>query len=277
MVSKKYATLAVLVVILLAVHFFVFPLDRLFTLIVAEKYNCGPGDEDCLQKVNSVRGNCTPPSVSIVTIGNETNNITIQTTTYMKDGKCVTEEIVLEDANSAIAPFDITGYNTTCEVEEEKLEVFGQHACNGSIMAYISGDEEVGGEPEEDEYVYQAYCSLEAENCKEEAAQYIKNCDESQITMDMEINHTQGGVSYWTIYIEITELPLEYTELGKLPARCQMYHELINAVNLPPEIPPSIIGMAMTCEIELSKFPIDAVTASYCDGDLLDYIQLIYP
>jgi hypothetical protein len=125
--------------------------------------------------------------------------------------------------------------------------------------------------------VYTAYCSLEADDCKEEAAEHITECQESEITMDMELNHTQGGTTYWTLFIDIDRLPVEYTETEKLPERCRMYHELINAVNLPPEIPPSIVGMSMTCTIELYRFPISSVTVRFCEGDLVDYIKLIYP
>ncbi len=275
-----YALIAA-VVVLAAVHFFVFPLDRLLMLITAQRTDCLPGDVDCAKEVASLRNNCTP-SVSTMVIGNATNNITVRLTTYMKDGKCVTEEIVLDDSDSGIAPFNITGYNTTCEVEEERLDDFGQHSCNGSLTAFVSPDDggsavQESGDEADDEYVYKAYCSLDAEDCQEEAASHITQCMEAEILMDMQINHSQGGVSYWSIFIDIEQLPVEYTDLGKLPERCSMYHELVDAVNLPPEIPPSVIGMNMTCTIPMSEFPISGVTARDCTGDLMEYIQLIYP
>jgi hypothetical protein len=138
--GRKLIAIMVIITVVLIVHFFVIPIDRLFMLVLAERANCLPGDTECLQQVKALRSECDPPSVSVVTVGNETNNLTIQTTTYMKDGKCVTEEIVLEDANSGVAPFDITGYNTTCEIEEERFEQFGQKACNGSISSFTSPD-----------------------------------------------------------------------------------------------------------------------------------------
>jgi hypothetical protein len=277
----KIAILCAAVAVLALVHLFVMPLDRLFLFLISERSQCGPNDADCFARLESVRGNCNP-SVSIVTVGNATNNVTIRVTTFMRDGKCVTEEIVLDDSNSGIAPFDIAGYNTTCDVPIEKLEEFGQKACNGSLLSYISpgGKPPSGGgtvEEEDGGYVYKAYCSLEAQDCKETAAEYVKTCGESEITMDLDINHTQGGVSYWTIFIDVERLPVEYTDTGKLPARCSIYHELINAVNLPPEIPPGIIGMNMTCIVPLSRFPIGGVSVTSCEGDLVEYMRIIYP
>lgn len=279
--KRKWVVLIVLALAALAiVHVFVMPLDRLFMYLISERSVCGPGDAECIERLKAVRGNCSP-SVSIVTVGNATNNVTFRVTTFMKDGKCVTEEVVIDDANSGIAPFDITGYNTTCDVPLDVLEEFGQKACNGSLLSYLSSDGKAPSaedeEGVEEEYVYTAYCSLEADDCKETAAQYVQTCGESEITMDLEINHTQGGVSYWTIFIDVEQLPVEYTDTGKLPARCSIYHELINAVNLPPEIPPGIIGMNMTCTIPLTEFPISGVSVSSCDGGLVDYMQIIYP
>jgi hypothetical protein len=95
--------------------------------------------------------------------------------------------------------------------------------------------------------------------------------------MDLELNHTQGGVSYWSLFMKIETLPVEYTDLGKLPERCQIYYEIINAVNLPPEIPPAVVGTSMTCTISKNRFPINGVTRRYCEGDLEEYIDIIYP
>jgi hypothetical protein len=277
MERKWWAAVVCALAALAIVHVFVMPLDRLLLFLVSERSVCGPDDAECIARLAAVRGNCSP-SISIVTIGNETNNVTIMVSTFMRDGKCVTEEIVLDDANSGIAPFDISGYNTTCEVPPEKLEEFGQKACNGSLFSYLSPDRKAPTPGEdEDDYVFTAYCSLEAEDCRETAAQYVQTCGESEITMDLQINHTQGGVSYWTVFIDVDELPVEYTQTGKLPARCSIYHELVNAVNLPPEIPPGVIGMNMTCVVPLYRFPISGVSVSSCEGDLVDYMQIIYP
>jgi hypothetical protein len=276
--KRKLALVLAVVCALALTHLFVYPLDKFLTLLFAERMQCAPGDTECLQRMQSLRDNCTP-SVSIVTVGNGTNNLTIRVTTYWKGDKCVTEEEVISDDNSGLANFNITGYKTECELDGEKLEKFGQKACNGSLLSFVGGGESAGefSEPSGDEEVFQAYCSLEAEDCKEEAATRIKTCGDSEILMDQELNHTQGGLTYWTLFIKIETLPVEYTDTGKLPERCSIYHELINAVNLPPEIPPSIVGMTMTCTIESWRFPISAVTVNFCEGDLIDYIQLIYP
>lgn len=249
-------------------------------ILVPEKLDCPPGDEECLSKLSDFRSMCKN-SDTILTLGNSTNYLKIRVRVYWDGEKCVTEETVVDDHDSGIAFYDITGYTTECDVSPEMLEKYGPHACNGSMIGFLSPkdipDDDDSGDEDGDDYVYQAYCSLEAEDCKEEAAEYVNNCGPADILMDMEVEHTQGGTSYWTLSIIIERLPVEYTETEKLPERCSIYHEIVNAVNLPPEIPPDIIGKTMTCTIPLSMFPVNGVSIRWCEGDLVDYIHAIYP
>ncbi len=267
-----------ILVIILSVHLFVFPLDEMFISLIMVRSECPPGDIECLERVKSLRSNCTP-SESIVTVGNTTNNITIKVTTHKKGENCIVNEEVLNDCNSGITYYNLTGYNISCDMPPELWEKYGLHGCEGSLLNYVSPSSEGdnGGGSGGGEYIYQAYCSLEADDCKAEAANYIKNCWLADILMDMEVNHLQGGTSYWTISILIDQLPVEYTQTQKLQERCGIYHELVNAVNLPPEIPPSTIGSNMTCTIPLKNFPINSVSVRWCEGELAEYIQLIYP
>jgi hypothetical protein len=81
--------------------------------------------------------------------------------------------------------------------------------------------------------------------------------------VDDEIGHTTNGTSYWTVYINVE----------RLSTTCQTFYEVTNIVNLPPEMPPQIMGMNMTCTVPLSEFPITGLHASYCKGDLMEYIH----
>ncbi len=249
-------------------------------LIMPENMECAPGDAECLSRLSELRRLCHP-SRTIVTVGNSTNYMKILVIVYWDGQKCVSDETVIEDHMSGVAPFDISGYRTICNTTPELLEKYGEHACNGSLLGFFSpdGSSDYGGSGETggDDYVYRAYCSLEADDCKEEVSDYIKNCRPADILMDMEINNSQGGASYWTLAIQIQRLPAEYTSTKKLQPRCEIYHELVNAVNLPPEIPPHVIGDTMTCTIPLSDFPIGSVSLRWCEGELVEYIQMIYP
>ena len=249
-------------------------------LYIPQTLDCMPDDEECASRLNDLQEACSPPS-SIVHAGNSTNNLTIEITRYWQDGKCYRQEVVIDDSDSGITNYDIEGYSTTCAMSPEDFERFGNLACNGSLLPFVapgsaeggpgSGDFGEGGDS------YQAYCSLLAEDCHGEAAKMVKNCNEAEILMDQEIGNTQGGASYWTLYLDIQRLPVEYLPTQRLPERCVLYHELVNAVNLPPELPPQVVGMNMTCTVELSRFPISGISIRWCDGDLVDHIKLIYP
>ena len=241
---------------------------------------CEPGDETCMSLLDELRSDCTP-STYFVNAGNSTNNLTIKVTRYWDGRECHRKEEVVEDANSEITFYDITGYETDCAISPEDFEKYGHLRCNGSLLPFVSP----GSVGEGSDFtpsggsggVYSAYCSIGADDCTAEAATYVTNCNEAEIILDQEIGNTLGGVSYWTLYMTIERLPVEYTATQKLPERCQIYHELINAVNLPPEIPPHVIGMNMTCTVDLSYFPISGISIRWCTGDLVEHIQLIYP
>ncbi|MCK5547796.1 MAG: hypothetical protein KAI64_02195 [Thermoplasmata archaeon] len=237
---------------------------------IPQTLECLPDDEECASRLNELQEACSPPT-TIIYVGNSTNNLTIEINRYLQDGKCYREEVVTDDSDSGITYYDIEGYSTTCAMSSEDFERFGQLACNGSLLPFVlpgsveggpgSGDFGEGGDS------YQAYCSLVAEDCHGEAANMVKDCNEAEILMDQEIGNSQGGASFWTLYLNIQ----------RLPERCVLYHELVNAVNLPPELPPQVVGMNMTCTVELSKFPISGISIRWCDGDLVDHLKLIYP
>ena len=240
---------------------------------------CQPGDEECENRLDELRRACTPMT-TVISAGNETNSLKIEITRYWENGECIRKEEVIDDVDSGITYYDITGYETTCVVTPEEYEKFGLYACNGSLLPFVVPGEMEGifGSGDSIEgFIFQAYCSLDADDCHAEAAKHVTECLEADILMDQEIGHTGGGKSYWTLYLKIRRRPEEYYARRKVPERCVLYHELVNAVNLPPEMPPQVVGMNMTCTVELSKFPISGVSIKWCEGELVDYIQLIYP
>ncbi len=276
----KLEALAVLVAIAVAAiafHIFVMPLNEAYISVMSVKTECLPGDADCLEEVRKMRMNCDPPTESILVIGNETNRIIIKVTTYMENGKCITKEEIIDDS-SGLAPYNLTGREIECEIDEEVLEETGQIVCDNSLAGFLApGSSDTSTTVSDGETVFQAYCSLDADDCKEEASTYIKNCMNAEITLDQELDHTAGGLTYWTLYIDVDERPVEYTATQKLQPRCVIFHKLLNAVNLPPEIPEQVIGMNMTCTIDLDLFPINGISVRWCEGELVNYIQVIYP
>lgn len=254
---------------LLGVVVFISMIIVLFTLsTLPENIECLPGDKDCMSKVRESRELCNP-STSIVTVGNSTNYIKLRITVYREGDKCITKEEVIEDVDSGVASYDITGYNNTCNLTAEELEKYGPHACQGSLFDFVAPEDSKGGKgfgggtPESEPP--HLYCTLEDDGCKLVATGYISTCVPSKIEGTESLYVGEGNV-YLSIYVEIS----------KDSSECFLYYKVINAVNLPPEIPPQVIGMDMTCTIPLSEFPIGGVEESSCSGPLIDYFELIY-
>ena len=92
------------------------------------------------------------------------------------------------------------------------------------------------------------------------------NCISSRMESIESIDYGPAGKVYLTIYMEVNRGSTE----------CQIYYKILNAVNLPPEIPPQIVGMDMTFNIMLSEFPISSMEADWCGGELVDYFSFFY-
>jgi hypothetical protein len=203
-------------------------------------------------------------SSSIIKRGNSTNYIVLNVTVYIEGGKCMVREEVLQDANSGMAGYNLTGYNITCNLSYDELRKFGMRTCQGSISSFASalGSGASGGTVTVSGKIL---CSLYDAACKERMLRNIKQCGESEMLDDALIGEDLNRTSYWTLYINI----------GKPGGNCEIYYEVVNIANLPPEIPPNVKGMNMTCRIPLSNFPIQYVTVYWCDGSLEQYIEYI--
>jgi hypothetical protein len=102
-------------------------------------------------------------------------------------------------------------------------------------------------------------CDIDDEECKATADGYLQNCTNSRITNTVQRWEPDG---YWTLFFNVS----------KQQEECQYYVEVLNAVNLPPGTPISIIGSNMTCNIPLSEFPVGILNSTWCEGNLYTYL-----
>ena len=102
--------------------------------------------------------------------------------------------------------------------------------------------------------------------CQSTVTNNVFNCVPSIIEAIESIDYGDQGVIYWTTYLEI----------GRESDNCHIYYKIINAVNLPPEIPPQVVGMDMNCNVAMTEFPITGLKYSWCSGSLVDYFIYIY-
>ncbi len=56
---------------------------------------------------------------------------------------------------------------------------------------------------------------------------------------------------------------------------CSIYYKVINIVNIPPNIPPEIQGMDMTCTAPITEYPRDSIERSWCQGGLIQYFDIL--
>jgi hypothetical protein len=234
--------------------------------------DCGPGDDYCLNEVKAYREDCIP-STSVVTVGNETNHIRMRVVVRNEGGECVITEEILEDSDSGLGPYDLTGYNVSCGLSPEEFEAYGPQACNGSLFDYVvnqegegpGGDAGDGGTaPEEGEKLF---CSEYDYECKETRAEHVSNCVDVVAESTEVITYEEDDIMFWTVYLDVE----------KKPSGCELYYRVINAVNLPPDIPYDVIGMDMQCWVPESELPIPGIYLAACEGDLKEYFMFIYP
>jgi len=237
---------ALLVIMLLAGLGIIF---TRFNYLLMEKqiFNCAPGDLECLSKAEGCRKGCIPSKFAI-----DTGNLTLLVDITRGLNECTFREEVEQ-----------TGYTVNCTLP------LGETGCEGSLYDYLvppedggSGGGNGGGEPPvpPDWARPVLYCSLTNTSCKADAVNYVKNCLPATITDD----DKRWASGYWTKYITV----------DRTDSHCELYFEIINAVDIPPEVPPNIVGMTMSCTIPLSTFPIDTVTEEWCEGPLFDYLEL---
>lgn len=224
-----------------------------FNYMTMEKqvFQCSPGDLECLRKASQYMDDCIPSRFSV-----EGDNLTLVVDVTRGPGDCTYRE---DELNS--------GYSTNCTVP------VGEGGCEGSLFDYMVPPEGGGGEgppgdgggdglppvPPEWERP-ELYCSLGDFQCKEQSVYYVKNCLPATITDDDQ----RWASGYWTKYVEV----------DRTDGYCEFYFEILNAVDIPPEVPPNIVGMTMECTIPLTEFPLEEVTEEWCYGPLFEYVTI---
>lgn len=204
---------------------------------------CTPGDLECLRRAARAREHCNPSHIYV-----ETENRTLEVNLDPGPEGCTICEKI-----------ENTNYSVNCTVP------IGETECpeGGSLYDYVA-PEGGGGGPEEEELPPEQgerpvlECSLTDVECKNRGAYYLENCISSTITDD----DKRWASGYWTKYIAV----------DRTGSTCKLYFEITNAVDIPPEIPPDIVGMTMDCEIPLSEFPITEVEEGWCTGELYKYL-----
>lgn len=219
-----------------------------------ETVECERGDRLCIENFETNRENCIPSS----TIIHGRDGIVLMVNITREDGKCVRKETVIGSENPESDY--LLGRNMTCEYGLSGLQTPSETKCPGSLYDYVvegkgsalGGGSIIPTNPRKE-------CGLEDEECKYKGIGYIESCIDAEIiTTDLRWE----PLGYWTML----------TKVNRRDNICILYFEILNAVNLPPGIPTTIIGSNMTCKIPVSEFPIQNLTASWCAGELYNYI-----
>ncbi len=217
---------------------------------------CDANDTSCMNDLEVKKDQCAPSSFIIV--GRDGIRMMINIT--MEGDRCVRTEQVLD------APRDedsyLIGRNLTCNYSLSEIGNASATACPGSLYDYAVPFEGQAGGVGNIFQLPKISCSMDDSECKDAALTYLDNCINSEIvSTEFKLN----PYGYWTAYIRVT----------RLPEICRIYFEVLNAVNLPPGIPASIIGTSMVCNVPLSEMPIDNLTKSSCTGELFNYVEVL--
>jgi len=248
---------------------FLIPAAVVFVLIVFYVYSnysfmfhpvttsiCAKEDKDCIKNLETNKENCIPSS----TIIEGRDGIVLMVNITRKGEKCVRTETVIDSKNQESNY--LIGKNITCEYELSQINNASATACPGSLYDYVLPSPGGGGNGGLIPFIPvfpKQECELADEYCKSTALDYLQECINSEI-ISTELRWQPDG--YWTILIKVERET--YT--------CKLYLEVLNAVNLPPGTPATIIGSNMTCQVPYSEFPIENLLASWCAGELYDYL-----
>jgi hypothetical protein len=232
-----------------------------FILQYIQILKCTSGDANCIKEAKSMKENCIPSS----TVIEGRDGIVLMVNITREGGRCIRTETVINstdpDSNYLV------GHNVTCESELSRLDEPESLVCPGSLYDYVvpSGDDEEGGASGggyvPPQGIPQIVCGIEDDSCKNQASQYVQGCINSK-TITTDIIYYPSG--YWTLLMNITRAD-----------ECVLYFEVLNAVDIPPANPSTLLGLNMTCSVPLSEFPLESLKPEWCAGDLFDYIQLI--
>ena len=242
---------------------------------------CSAADAACQAAVKDNTERCKP-SVNIITIGNDTRYVKMRITIARKGDECITTEEIIEDHDSNFGLGDMTGYNASCNISMADLARFGHRACQGSIYDFVvpvvggggsgGGTGGARGSPEgfgggtPQDRPPKIYCTVDDMPCQEMVAGLINNCTDAEIEASELISYSEEiGMSYITSYIQVMR-----------GSECSIYYKVLNIVNLPPNIPPEVMGMDMTCSAPLSQFPRVGIDRGWCSGGLIQYFDVLY-
>jgi len=227
-----------------------------YMFVPIETFDCGQ-DPSCIQGLETKKSECIPSS----TIMEGRDGIVLMVNITREGDKCIRTERVLDAPESSY----LVGHNVTCESGLSQLNKPESLACPGSLYDFVkpSGGEGGGGDPGSPPppKIHELNCGIDDNACKDLANHYLQGCENSKIINTDIIWYPTG---YWTIFINISRT-----------YECWLYFEVLNAVNIPPAVPSTIIGMNMTCNISFSEFPIANFTSEWCSGEFFDYLQYL--
>jgi len=221
-----------------------------FMFAPVETKDCGD-DENCISDLENKVAECIPSS----TIITGRDGLILMVNITREGDKCVRTETVI--GSEEVLSRYLVGRNNTCETNLSD----DNQICPGSLYDYVKpsgGGGDSGGAPKPPG-IPVLTCGLDDDECKVTADDYLQDCITSKIT-NTEYRWLPDG--YWTLYFDVSRL-----------AECHYYVEVLNAISLPPGVPTDIIGYNMTCDVPLSEIPVGPLNASWCEGNLYDYLH----
>jgi hypothetical protein len=159
----------------------------------------------------------------------------------------------------------LLNHNVTCGYILSQIGNLSATACPGTIYDFVKPDpagSAQSGSAAPAPYDPFPHCGFYDYACKERISTNVQNCIVSEMT-DSDLKWEPDG--YWTGLIR----------MERVNDTCLLHLEVINAVNLPPDVPSTLVGSSMTCNISLSELPVQYVPESACDGNLYPYLYQI--
>ena len=215
--------------------------------------NCARDDAACAAGLDARMENCIPSS----TIIEGRDGIVLMVNITRVGDACVrTEEVIASGQENSY----LLGLNVTCDYNLSQISNASETACPGSLYDYaVPGEGGGGGAIPGIFSIPKINCGIVDQACKDMASDWFQGCVTSEIT-NTQLKWMPEG--YWTMF----------TKINRQPDVCQVYFEVLNAVNLPPGTPSTLIGSSMSCSIPLSSFPVENLTVTWCTGDLYTYL-----
>jgi hypothetical protein len=227
--------------------------SQLSPVVTAE---CAQNDSGCIKNLGTNVEECIPSS----TLMQGRDGIWLMVNITREGNRCVRTENVV----SSEKPENeyLLNHSVTCEFSLSNMGNASATACPGTIYDFVTPPPAEGSQGAHVEYDPFPHCGFYSYGCKERISSNVQNCVISEMT-DNDLKWEPNG--YWTGLIR----------LQRVGDVCQLYLEVLNAVNLPPDVPSTLIGSSMTCNISVSELPVQYVPESACDGNLYQYLYQI--